>query len=114
MAILFLMIGTLGGIASTAWLIFSATEDSEFNVWAAILLVVCILMIIFPFIKNKEPITKEHFSIETNYFENIKYNEIVTVEYDLYTYYWWTFNIIHNNGVMHNLQITFNHGKVED
>jgi len=74
-----------------------------------VLLLFSISMFIIPNIGNKKPISIKHHSFISNKFENKVYSSPVRIEYDIYTYPWWTYRWT-VDFVKPNLVITFPDG----
>jgi len=103
MAILFFLLGILGAVgAITYW--SESTGDETAKV--SLILTLAIALLVIPFLGNTSHIEK-HVVLRTDSFQDVTYNKVVRIEYDVpKTDHWWTWKVL-SLGEMENVEVFF-------
>lgn len=86
----------LAAVITVLTALFALLDDFNWKIFFICLgiLVVCIG---FPFIHNDTPLKTTHYMLHTDYYNDIQYSKIMTIEYDKETYPWNTWNWLYNS-----------------
>jgi apolipoprotein N-acyltransferase len=94
------IIGVVGLFFLVITIVSFAIDGFEKRNWwitPVAIALVFIAMIGISFYKNKEIISTVHHTLISNEYNNKIYSDVVTIDYDVNKYHWWTWNLTNNN-----------------
>ena len=101
MGIIFIFLGVIILFCIFAIWLASYFEKHNKIIFTTLCISLSIIFFTIPFYKDS-PIEIKHHIIKTDIYNDIKFENVKQIEYDTYSYNWWTMNYINNTNSKYN------------